>query len=128
MRFLDPRSGKAKTTTMTLLIVEDNPEMRRLVRSLVAKRADAVYECNDGSQALAAYREQRPDWVLMDIQMPVMDGIAATRLIKTAIPEARIVMLTQYDYAEMREAAREAGAVGDLLKDELFKLHAMFGE
>jgi CheY-like chemotaxis protein len=108
---------------MKLLIVEDNSEMRRLIRSVVAKPADAVFECCDGSEALKAYHEHRPDWVLMDVKMPVVDGIAATRLIKAAFPEARVVMVSQYNDPEMRDAAREAGAVNYLLKDELVKLN-----
>jgi len=110
---------------MTLLIVEDNAEMRRLIKSLVAGVAEEVYERNDGSQALAAYEQLHPDWVLMDIEMPEWDGLAATRQIVAAFPDARVVIVTQYDNAALREAARLAGACGYVQKDNLLTLRAI---
>jgi CheY-like chemotaxis protein len=59
-----------KTPPMRLLIVEDNLEMRRLIVHVVRKLSDAIFECEDGAEALSAYREHLPDWVLMDIEMP----------------------------------------------------------
>ena len=66
---------------MSLLIVEDNSQMRSLIKSVVQEYADEVFECADGSEVFAAYREHRPDWVFMDIEMEQMDGIAASRLL-----------------------------------------------
>ena len=71
---------------MKLLIVDDNAEMRRLITRLVGDLAETINECSDGAQALIAYREQQPDWVLMDIKMPGLDGSAATRQIIAAFP------------------------------------------
>ena len=62
---------------MTILIVEDNPGVRRLLRSAVAGLGSAVWECEDGAGALAAYQAHWPSIVLMDISMPGMDGLAA---------------------------------------------------
>ncbi len=59
---------------MTLLIVEDNPAMRRLMRRLVDGLADEIGECSDGVEAVALYAELQPDWVLMDIEMPRLNG------------------------------------------------------
>ena len=70
-----------KLRPMKLLIVENNQDMRRLIVQIVRKLSDAIFECEDGSEALAAYREHQPDWVLMDIEMPLIDGISATRQI-----------------------------------------------
>src|SRR4051812_35002554 len=95
---------------MKLLIVEDNREMRRLIKQIAQKWSDEVFECEDGAQALAAYHKHQPDWVLMDIEMPESDGISATRKIISAFPEARIAIVTDYDTAALREAAAEAGA------------------
>lgn len=61
-----------------LLIVEDNQPMRGLICSIIADLFEGITECSDGREALGAYAECRPDWVLMDIRMPGLDGIAAT--------------------------------------------------
>ncbi len=105
---------------MKLLIVEDNQQMRRLIASIVCDLAGEISECSDGSQALAAYTEQQPDWVLMDIRMQEVDGIAAILQIKAAFPEAQIIIVTDYDDAKLREAACGAGACGYITKENLF--------
>ena len=107
---------------MKLLIVEDNEQMRRLIRFLVSELAEVVHECVDGSLALAAYAQQRPDWVLMDIKMAGTDGIAATRQITTAFPDARVIMVTDYDDMELRKEAGEAGAIEYIVKEDLLEL------
>jgi DNA-binding NarL/FixJ family response regulator len=112
---------------MTLLIVEDNPGMRRVIRSVVGDLA-SVFECSAGENALAAYRRHSPDWVLMDIKMGAMNGITATRSIKAAFPQARIVILTNYDDAELREAARRAGACGYVLKENLIEVRRILSQ
>jgi CheY-like chemotaxis protein len=107
---------------MILLIVDDNEQMRRLICGVVGDMAEAITECGDGALALAAYAEQRPDWVLMDIRMPEMDGITATRGIKASYPEARVCIVTDYEDLELRQAAREAGAEGYVIKEDLLML------
>jgi len=113
---------------MSLLIVEDNAKMRRMLKSLVADLASPIHECVDGADALAAYAAQRPDWVLMDIAMKDLDGISATRKIKAAYPDAKIIIVTGYDEAELRQAAREAGACGYVLKENLLALRELIGQ
>lgn len=107
---------------MKLLIVEDNCEMRRLIKSVVSKIAEEVYECGDGSEALAAYAAHRPDLVLMDIEMDGTDGIRATGEIRASFPEARIIIVTNYDDGDFREAASEAGACAYVVKENLVDL------
>ena len=107
---------------MTVLIVEDNAGVRRLLRSAVAGIATAAWDCCDGADALEAYAVHRPDIVLMDIRMPRMDGLAATRQILGIHPLAKIVIVTDYDDDALREAAREAGACGYVLKLDLLEL------
>ena len=101
------------------MIVDDNDEIRRMLRTVLADVADPIYECHDGAEAGAAYGTHRPDWVLMDVSMEPMDGITATRHIIKAFPDARVVMVTQHADVTLRDAAREAGACGYLLKDNL---------
>jgi CheY-like chemotaxis protein len=105
-----------------VLIVEDNPRMRRLIASVVAHVADAIDECADGTRALDAYSACPPDCVLMDIDLPGMDGLTATREIVDAFPSARVVIVTGYNGQRLRDAARAAGAAEYVLKDNLADL------
>ena len=107
---------------MEILIIEDNAAMGRLIRSLISDLADTIHECEDGAQALTAYQRRRPDWVLMDIKMPGLDGIAASSQITPADPEAKIVIVTDYDDERLRAAARNAGAREFVSKERLLDL------
>lgn len=104
---------------MNLLIVEDNPKMRRMIRSIVADLAERIDECADGSEALSLYEARQPDFVLMDVQMKNVGGIAATREIVSVFADAKIIIVTNYDDAFFRESARAAGAFGYVLKENL---------
>lgn len=109
---------------MNILIVEDSQAVRRMIRNVVCRPADQCYECSDGCEALAAYAQHQPDCVLMDIEMKTVDGITATGQIRAAFPEAKIVIVTNYDDADLRLAALAAGACAYVLKDELYKLRS----
>jgi len=105
-----------------LLIVEDNASMRRLIKSVVADLAVAIHECKDGSEALAAYEEFLPEWVVMDVEMKEKDGLTATREIMETHPEAKILILTKYDSGRLREQAEQAGASKFVLKEDLLSI------
>jgi two-component system response regulator DegU len=109
---------------MMLLIVDDNPTVRRLIGKIVADLVDDIRECSDGAEALIAYRQWQPDLTLMDIEMQRMDGLAATREIIAAYPEAKIVIVSRHGDEPFRVAAREAGACGYVLKDNLFEMRS----
>jgi CheY-like chemotaxis protein len=109
---------------VSLLVVEDSDHVRRLMRSLVSSIADPIHECADGAEALAVYIAHQPDWVLMDVEMPRVDGITATRRITAAFPDARILIVSQYDDTRMRRAARQSGASGYVLKQNLWELRS----
>jgi CheY-like chemotaxis protein len=104
---------------MTVLIADDNFQMRQLLKSLLQDLAAEIYECADGSAALALYRKHRPNWVLLDIEMQPMDGLTASQLLHESFPSARILIVTNYDDDDLREQARRAGACGYLLKENL---------
>ena len=95
------------------MIVEDNPPMRQMICSVVADLAEDVTECADGAEAVAAYAAQQfsgHDRVLMDLEMPGIGGLEATRRIRAAFPDAQIIIVTQYDDEHWRTAATGAGA------------------
>ncbi len=105
-----------------LLIVDDNPAVRRLIGRVAGDLVDDLRECADGSEALAAYHECQPDLVLMDIEMQRMDGLAATREIIAAYPQAKIVIVSRHGDEQTQEAARAAGACGYVLKENLLEV------
>jgi len=122
---------------MKMLIVDDNPMMRRLIGRVVSDLVNDIYECGDGDEALDAYRRLRPDWVSMEIKMSRperperperMDGLAATREILAAFPEAKVVIVSQDDDEGLREAARQAGARGYVLKENLIALRDLIAK
>jgi len=113
---------------MTCLIVDDNPQMREVIASVIRDIDDVIVECSDGGEALNAFWASQPDWVLMDIKVGAIDGIAATRQIRRAFPCARIVIVTNYDDPDLRAAARDAGACGYVLKENLLVLRAVLAK
>jgi DNA-binding NarL/FixJ family response regulator len=102
-----------------VLIADDQSLVRAGLRSLLDDEADleVVGEAGDGAQAVRLAARVDPDVVLMDIRMPVQDGIAATRALAEARSRARVLMLTTYNLDEYVFSALRAGAVGFLLKD-----------
>jgi CheY-like chemotaxis protein len=111
-----------KSFVMKLLVVDDNDRMRRTIKSVVEDLADELFECSDGLDALRMYEQHRPDWVTMDIRMKLTDGLETTRRIRAAYPNAKIVIVTEYDDFDLREDARRAGAGYYVIKRELFDL------
>jgi CheY-like chemotaxis protein len=105
-----------------ILLVDDSEAMRRVIKSFVRDLTEAITECSDGSEAIETYERCHPDWVLMDIKMKEVDGLVATKQIKAAFPEARIIIITGYDDARLREAAYNAGACAYVHKENLLEL------
>ena len=101
------------------MAVDDHPLIRSGLRAVIASEPDmaVVGEAANGEEAIEAYREYRPDVVLMDLRMPVMDGLSATVAIIREFPDAKIVALTTYEGDEDIHRALSAGARGYLLKD-----------
>lgn len=99
--------------------------MRALLREICAGLVKEVRACGDGAEAVAAFEEFQPDWTVMDITMPKMDGLTATARIRRTYPCARIVVVTQNPSPEYERAARDAGACGYFRKDNLDGLPAL---
>jgi DNA-binding NarL/FixJ family response regulator len=103
---------------MRVLLVDDHAVVRHGLGSLLtAAGFDVVGSLEDGALAEAAVRELAPDLVLMDLSMPTMDGIEATRAVLAARPDTKVIILTSFAEHARLHAALEAGAVGYLLKD-----------
>ena len=101
-----------------VLVVDDQTLIRTGFRLILTARGiEVVGEAADGGEAVAMARELAPDVVLMDIRMPNMDGLEATRRILVANPECRVLMLTTFDLDRYVYAALSIGASGFLLKD-----------
>lgn len=102
-----------------LIIVDDHPIVRDGLRSMLATEPwlDVIGEAESGEEACQMVRQLQPDLVLMDIRMPDMDGLAATRQIKQEFPSVSVVMLTIYDDPDYLLEAIAAGAAGYVLKD-----------
>jgi DNA-binding NarL/FixJ family response regulator len=105
--------------TISVLVADDQPLVRSGFRMILDAREDLVLvgEAADGREALALARERDPDVILMDVRMPELDGIEATRRLAAAGSRARILVLTTFDLDEYVYAAIRAGASGFLLKD-----------
>ncbi|NGY63075.1 response regulator transcription factor [Lentzea sp. NEAU-D13] len=104
---------------MRILIVDDQALFREALAALleVQPEIEVVGEAGNGEQAVRLAAELRPDVVLMDLRMPVLDGIAATARLRLEQPEVRVLALTTFDDDADVFAALRAGAVGYLLKD-----------
>jgi DNA-binding NarL/FixJ family response regulator len=104
-----------------VLLVDDQPLLRLGFRTVLDQQPDleVVGEAGDGRQAIAMTRTLKPDVVLMDVRMPVMDGIEATRQIVASGSSARVLVLTTFDLDEYVFAALRAGASGFLIKDAM---------
>jgi DNA-binding NarL/FixJ family response regulator len=105
-------------TPVRVLIVDDDDLMRAGLKSVLASddAVEVVGEIGDGRAAVQSTREHRPDVVLMDIRMPGLDGIAATRDVLAATPNVKVVMLTTFEDDDYIFGALNAGASGFLLK------------
>jgi NarL family two-component system response regulator LiaR len=104
---------------ITILLVDDHEVVRQGVRAFLEAHPefDVVGEANNGIEAVTMVEDYVPDVVLMDLIMPGMDGVEATRLIKTVSPRTQIVVLTSYHEDEHIFPALKAGAISYLLKD-----------
>jgi len=106
-----------------VLIVDDDMRFRRFVKELFSSEEDfqIIGEAANGQEAILMAKELKPDLVLMDISMPRMNGLDATRLLKEIIPKLEIIILTIHDLEEYREAAMASGASAYVLKKAIME-------
>ena len=105
--------------TIKLLLCDDHPVVRSGLRGMLESQPDleVVAEAANGSEAIVLARRHQPDVVLMDLRMPEVDGIGATKSIRAERPDAKVLVLTTYETDADILQAVEVGAVGFLLKD-----------
>lgn len=107
--------------TLGILCVDDHPLVRKGIAAILANETDMklVAEAGSGLEAVEAFRQFHPDVTLMDLRMPGMDGIEATKNIRKIDPEAKIIALTSYDGDQEIYRALEAGVRGYILKESV---------
>ncbi|WP_338811447.1 response regulator transcription factor (plasmid) [Agrobacterium leguminum] len=105
--------------TASILVADDHDIARAGLIAMIGNQDDfrVVLEARDGMEAVEACATHKPDLALLDIRMPRMDGLAATREIRRVSPGTRIMIITMHDSLDYLEAAIDAGATGYLLKD-----------
>lgn len=115
------KSKRAKTRGLRILLVDDHELVRRGLRGLLnsGRRWRVVGEAADGFEAIEKARKLKPDIVVLDVDMPRLNGMEATPRIKEVVPEAKIVILTLHESSEMVRRALEVGAHGVVLKSDL---------
>jgi DNA-binding NarL/FixJ family response regulator len=111
--------GCLRSNLIRVLLVDDQALFREALRTLISLQPDleVAGEAANGEEALASARVLQPDVVLMDLQMPALDGVAATCRLHTELPQCRVIALTTFDDDESVFECLRAGAVGYLLKD-----------
>src|SRR2546425_12708062 len=102
----------------TLLIAEDQRLFRQSLRLLLEREPDlrVVGEATDGREAFDLAMKTKPDMILMDVDMPRLDGVTATRLIRSCLPDVKVLMLSVHDEDARIVAAVQAGACGYVMK------------
>lgn len=112
-----------EASPIRILVVDDHPVVRAGIQSLVTGHADltVVAQAGNGREAIQQFRTHHPDVILMDIQMPEMNGLDALMAIRNESPQARIIMLTTYAGDAQVMRAIKAGAQGYLLKNALHR-------
>jgi DNA-binding NarL/FixJ family response regulator len=111
--------------TSSFLIVDNNAAMRRTIGWIVRDLAGEVFECDDRAKVMAMCHQHRPHWVLMEIEMGANDGLATTRDLCRLYPDVRVVIVALDDHPSFRLAAKEAGACGYIVKEDLLALREL---
>lgn len=103
------------------MLIEDSDRMRKFIIDFVKDYASSIIEYKSGEDAVRMYPAERPDVVLMDVELEGMDGLSAAELIKSDCPDAEIIFITNYDDKQYKERAAQLGS-SYILKENLYEL------
>lgn len=119
----DQSKPERKTDKVKVMLVDDHKMMREGLREIVNEQDDlmVIAEASDGEEALKIAKKTFPDIVVMDVNMPVMDGITATRKLLEEMPDVRVIGLSFHDHQKVVDSMRSAGATAYLNKNEAFE-------
>ena len=110
-------------TNMSILIVDDNSRMRDVIRDMITtqfgEKVKNIFECDSGEESIECYDRENPAWVIMDIKMGGIDGLKASQIILSSHPNAKIIIVTQYDDTEYYDLAKKIGLKAFVLKENL---------
>jgi len=104
---------------MTVLLVDDHHGIRELEKSIFSSLFDTFYESTSGENAITIYKTYKPDWVLMDYKMRGITGIEAVKKIKENDGGAKIIMVSQFEDADLKKKAFDSGVVAFIPKEKL---------
>ena len=108
-----------------ILIVDDNDDVRRMIRSLIEEIDADVIEATDGGSAIEAFERHSPEWVLMDVNMHPVDGLTAMRTILEKHPDAQVIIVSQHQDVRTRATALAMGAHAFVGKEDLMELREL---
>jgi DNA-binding NarL/FixJ family response regulator len=107
------------------MIVDNHASAREAIRDLLQGPGIVIRECASGTAAVEAAREFEPDWIIMDLHMPGLNGLEASALIRKEFPLVRIVILSFEDEPNLRRAAQDIGVVAYIAKEHFPKLREL---
>ncbi len=114
--------SRSNMSSLRIVVVDDHEAIRRGIREVLSARPEwnVCGEAGNGVEAVEQAKNIRPDVVLMDVTMPRMDGLEATKIIRSQVPESQVIIVSQNDRSIVERQAAEAGASGYVPKDELY--------
>ena len=113
---------------MKLMIVDDHKEVRIFLRSLLKNKCEEIIECSNGNEAIEAFEKFKPDFVLMDIEMPGIDGLRSTEKIISKHLDAKIIIVTSHTDSQYQVAAKKIGAIAFVSKDNLMEIEEILSK
>ena len=111
-----------KDNILKIMVVDDNQRMRNIIKETLSGIPCTISEYSNGEDAVAAYDESLPDWILMDVVMEPMNGITALTEIRKNHPDAKVIMVTNSVEQEVSDASFKAGATAFVRKESLLML------
>ena len=111
-----------QAVALKLLIAEDQAALQRMIHIVVDGLASEVRDCVSAGDLEQTYAAWKPDFVLIDTEMKTLDAFSAMRSIKGVNPSAKVIIVSGYHSAEMREAAMKAGALAYVMKEDLLEI------